>query len=181
MRTRTKHIVAATVAVVGVATAVVLNTPHHIGPAYLYPDPALTPGLVATQDITLLTATNPTYSQTHRLTTQSQKDASCNEYSTNCKVVHEADHFCPLALGCADDIKNLWAQPETNLWNGANYGFHEKDKLETYLVLQMKAGNIAPKDAQDCILKDWVKCYQIYIAKTPSFGSVDSVVDTDDL
>ena len=49
------------------------------------------------------------------------------------------------------------------MWNGQNWGYHEKDKLESFLAIQVKAGNITPKDAQSCILKDWVACSMKYI------------------
>ena len=42
----------------------------------------------------------------------------------------EIDHFFPICAGGSDDITNLWLQPETNVWNGRNYGYHEKDDLE---------------------------------------------------
>lgn len=169
------------IGIAGALGAGITLAPHHIGPAYLYPDATLTPGLVATQDVAVLTAsyTGQTYSMAHRNTTQAQKTQACNEYPDNCKAQHEIDHFCPLALGCADDIKNLWAQPTVNMWQGVNYGFHEKDRLETLLVNKMKAGVITPVDAQNCILKDWVACYQKYGLNKGTFGGVDSLFDPD--
>lgn len=165
----------------GVSYGGILLSPHHIGPAALYPDMTMTPGLVATQDAGVLTAKagGQTYSMAHRNTTDAQKKQVCAEYPVNCKVPHEIDHFCPLALGCADDVKNLWAQPATNIWNGTNYGYHQKDRLETLLVFKMKAGTITPKDAQDCILKDWVACYQKYLVVEPQYGAVDNTGDPD--
>lgn len=179
-----KHIASflAALTITGVTFGVAHLPPSHVGPDYLYPDSKLTPGLVATTDFKELTQTNPTYSQAHRKTTEAMKKQVCDEYPCQGLVI-EIDHFCPLALGCADDARNLWAQPETNLWNGTDYGFHTKDRLEAYLVLQMKAGNISPKDAQDCILSDWVRCYTKYIAARPSFGGIqngDNSVDPDE-
>ncbi len=167
----------------------------------LYPNRALTPGLVATTDFKELTAVSTcgTYSQCHRLTTSSMKSQVCKEYPQNCDGHQEIDHFCPLALGCADDIKNLWAQPEHvgtttvqvsknasyDIGNGEDLGFHTKDKLETYLVSQMKAGKITPSDAQQCILKDWVTCfhkYQSQISKQKVvFGAISEDLDGDEV
>lgn len=140
----------------------------------LYPDKVLTPGLVATTDFTELTAVSScgTYSQCHRKTTSNMKAIVCKEYPTNCTGTQEIDHFCPLALGCADDVKNLWAEPEHVMINGQDFGFHTKDKLETYLVSQMKAGKITPSDAQQCILADWVGCYKKYF-NSQSFGAIN--------
>lgn len=141
----------------------------------LYPDKNLTPGLVATTNVKELTDTKGgTYSQRHRNTTQAQKNQVCKEYPTNCQGAHEIDHYCPLALGCADDVKNLWAQPEHVIVNGQDLGFHTKDKLEFFLYQQMKAGKITPADAQNCILADWVACYgkYFYSNQTNNFGSI---------
>ncbi|HEX4277367.1 MAG TPA: hypothetical protein VHZ74_18550 [Bryobacteraceae bacterium] len=43
------------------------------------------------------------------------------------------DHFIPLWAGGSSDLTNLRFQPETNLWNGRNYGYHEKDDLEVWI------------------------------------------------
>lgn len=178
-----RHIITAgLVAAASVGLVLSSHGPAHVGPAYLYPDPALTPGLVATQDITLLTATNPTYSQSHRNTTEAQKNTVRKEYSkVSCPNSSdcEADHFCPLAIGCADDVKNLWLQPATNLWDGVNYGYHEKDALEAYLARAIKGKIMTPKDAQNCILSDWVACYQGFIANKQSFGGIAPVDNRD--
>lgn len=145
----------------------------------IYPNPQFTPGLVATTDFKELTAVSAcgTYSQCHRKTTNAMKNIVCNEYPQNCTGTDEKDHVIPLALGGADDIKNLWSQPEHVLINGEDWGFHTKDKLETYLVNQMKAGKISPSDAQHCILSNWIACYKTYLSKN-TFGFV--VSDPDD-
>lgn len=165
-------------AIVTVAVAV---SSSHIGPATLYPDSKLTPGAIATQSFAGLTTTAPcgTYSQCHRNTSSAQKTQVEKEYPA-CPSKHEIDHLIPLALGGADDVKNLWCQPEVNAWNGQDFGYHAKDKLETYLVIQMKAGAIAPKDAQQCILSDWVKCYQKYFSNQ-KFGALYVPDDEDDV
>lgn len=163
------HIISSLASTAAITAAlIVTHTSNHVGPANLYPDPKLTPGKVATQSFEVLIAKNrdgQTYSQQNRNTTESQKRQVCAEYPENCKAgIHEIDHFCPLALGCADDVANLWAQPEHAIWNDVDYGYHTKDKLETFLVIQMKAGKISPKAAQDCILSDWVSCYGKYFS-----------------
>lgn len=101
----------------------------------------------------------------------------CKEYVENCKTKVEIDHIVPLALGGADEVKNLWAEPEHLIVGGFDYGFHTKDRLESFLVLQMKEGKISPKDAQNCIISDWVACYQKYLSAQLG-GS--SVPDPDD-
>lgn len=169
-----KHAAALAIAATATAAAVYLTEPHHIGPAALYPDPKLSPGLIATSDFNELTRTTSgcgTYSQCHRATSSSLKEKIRAEYP-NCPQGSEIDHIIPLALGGADQAENLWCQPADNEWNGQNYGYHTKDKLEAFLVVQMKAGKITPKAAQSCIGADWVKCYQQTFGTTPNLGGI---------
>jgi hypothetical protein len=145
----------------------------HVGPPQLYPDPTKTPGVAATliaSDLTKrYTAGCPngksscTYSQLNRDVPASVHTQVYDEYNVaaadrNIKY-GEVDHFYPLCAGGSNDIKNLWDQPADNQWNGENYGYHEKDKLETYVCEQIKAGKLDPKDAYNRIRADWVKFY----------------------
>lgn len=175
-------------AILIIVVAGLLFTPHkalftsqssHIGPANLYPTAQISPGLVATSDFTELTQKSScgTYSQCHRQTTAAQKNIVRAEYP-NCPSPNEIDHIIPLAIGGADDVKNLWCQPALNTWSGQDYGFHTKDKLEAFLAIQVKNGSIAPKDAQDCILADWVSCYQHYFSNIV-IGAAHTVADPD--
>ena len=134
----------------------------HIGPAYLYPNPQLTPGKADTLSFQDLTAryNGQTYSQAHRNVSNTEKNQVCNEYPDNCKVSNEKDHFYPLCAGGSNDITNLWAQPEVNQWKGEDWGFHRKDKLESWICVQIKAGKLDPKDAFQRLTSDWVKFYQ---------------------
>ncbi len=164
---------------VGLTAGLLLHAPN-TGPNNAYPDPHLTPGLVATTDFKELTSIRAcgTYSQCHRKTSSATKRVVCKEYPENCTGTQEIDHFCPLALGCADDIRNLWAEPEHVYVGSEDWGFHTKDALENRLVILMKAGLISPSEAQQCILKDWIACYNKYI-KNGLFGGV-STTDEDD-
>jgi hypothetical protein len=156
-----------------VSGAAVPATATRVGPPQLYPDPSKTPGLADTTSAADLTKrytegcpaakTSCTYSEAHRDVPASVHDQVYDEYSVpandrNIKF-GEVDHFYPLCAGGSNDIKNLWDQPADNEWNGANFGFHEKDKLETYVCTQIKAGKIVPKDAFNRITSDWVKFY----------------------
>jgi SH3 domain-containing protein len=146
---------------------------QHVGPANLYPDPTMTPGLAATLSVDDLKKTytdncpnsksSCTYSQDHRNVPSSVHKKVYDEYNVpqaqrNIKS-GEVDHFYPLCAGGSNDISNLWYQPGLGEWNGKDFGYHTKDKLETYICVQIKAGKLDPKEAYDRITKDWVKFY----------------------
>ncbi len=133
-----------------------------IAPTNLYPDSVKTPGKADTLDFSALTRTysGQTYSQYHRSVSSSEKKNVCAEYTENCKGVVEIDHFYPLCAGGSNDITNLWAEPEHITWNGKDFGFHTKDKLEAYLCIHIKKGDIDPHIAFQKLTSDWVKYYQ---------------------
>jgi uncharacterized protein YgiM (DUF1202 family) len=146
---------------------------QHVGPARLYPDPSLTPGLadsLSVDDLTKIYIDNCpgskpscTYSQNHRYLPASVHQKVYDEYNVpsgqrNIKD-GEVDHFYPLCAGGSNDIKNLWYQPAIRYWNGNDFGYHAKDKLEAYVCLQIQAGQLDPKEAFDRITRDWVKFY----------------------
>lgn len=164
------------------AVSPVATPTNHIAPENLYPDENLTPGKVDTTDIKVLTDRYPcpkslnkatcSYSEAFRYVPISEKDQVCKEYPKNCAVKHEIDHFIPIALGGSNDIKNLWAQPETNFWNGINYGFRQKDQLEVLLIAKVKVGELSPEDADICLVSDWIRCFQKYI-KPENMGLIN--------
>jgi hypothetical protein len=61
--------------------------------------------------------------------------------------------------------RNLWFQPKKNPWNGKNFGFKEKDRLETWICKEVTDGRLTPKIAFDRITADWVEFYQEVQAK----------------
>lgn len=146
---------------------------EHVGPANLYPNSKLTPGKYATLSVDDLTMTYKedcprgketcTYSQSHRQVPKSVHDNVYVEYDVPEDQRNgedgEVDHFYPLCAGGSNDIKNLWYQPAIGDWNGKDFGYHTKDKLEAYICVQIKTGKLAPKEAYDRITKDWVKFY----------------------
>jgi hypothetical protein len=145
----------------------------HVGPDKLYPDPNKTPGCAATLSTSDLkrryTETCPdnkpscTYSQSHRNVPKGVHDLIYDEYNVpdgERNIQHgEVDHFYPLCAGGSNSKKNLWYQPKDNEWNGHNFGFREKDRLESYICAQIKDGKLLPKVAYNRITSDWVKFY----------------------
>ena len=146
---------------------------HHVGPPQLYPNPSLTPGQAETVGLDDLTdrwecpasmhKVDCTYSQAHRSVSKKTHTKVYEEYQIpeskrNAKN-GEVDHFDPLCNGGSNDIENLWYQPAKNMWNGKNFGYHEKDALESWVCTQVKAGKLDPQEAFTKITSDWVKFY----------------------
>jgi uncharacterized protein YgiM (DUF1202 family) len=158
---------------VHVQTSGAVANAQHVGPANLYPNPNMTPGLAATLSVDDLTRTytdncpdskpSCTYSQDHRNVPASVHKKVYDEYNVppdqrNIKD-GEVDHFYPLCAGGSNDISNLWYQPAIGDWNGKDFGYHAKDKLEAYICVQIKANKLTPKEAFDRITEDWVRFY----------------------
>jgi uncharacterized protein YraI len=146
---------------------------QHVGPDRLYPTPSMTPGKPDTLILDDLTKTYTehcpaskatcTYSQSHRDVNTALHKQIYDEYNVpqagrNIKT-GEVDHFYPLCAGGSNDKQNLWYQPAANDWNGKDFGYHAKDKLETYICVQIKAGKLQPQEAYDRMTGDWVKFY----------------------
>jgi hypothetical protein len=108
--------------------------------------------------------TSCTYSQAHHNVPASEHKQVYDEYNVpqpKRNIANgEVDHFYPLCAGGSNDVSNLWYQPITNDWNGQNFGFKEKDRLETYICQEIVAKRMDPKDAYRRLTQDWVKFYQ---------------------
>jgi uncharacterized protein YgiM (DUF1202 family) len=146
---------------------------NHVGPTDLYPDPMKTTGCAATlekNDLTRRWTENCpggkdscTYSQSHRKVLKGERTLIYDEYNVPSAKRNidngEIDHFYPLCAGGSNSASNLWYQPIDNEWNGRNFGFKEKDKLEAWICKEIKSGHLEPQDAFDRLTKDWVKFY----------------------
>jgi hypothetical protein len=133
----------------------------HVGPAQLYPDPSLTTGMADTKSADDLTkrwdcpSGTPaksiskkdgkcTYSVAHRDVGSAEHKQVYDEYKVPASARNaqngEVDHFYPLCAGGSNDIGNLWYQPAQNPWNGANFGYHQKDDLRPDQGRQARSG-----------------------------------------
>ena len=153
-----------------------------VGPAHLYPNPAITPGDAATLNVDDLTREwtdncpnhkpRCTYSQDHRNVPPAVHAAVYDEYAVPIEARNirsgEVDHFWPLCAGGSNDLRNLWYQPAINDWNGENLGYHEKDKLENEVCIEIKAGQLDPNDAFQKMTTDWVAYYHEKFKVTPA-------------
>ena len=141
------------------------------GPANLYPNPQITPG-VTNSDVTQAdidqTICKPGWTATIRPPasyTKNLKETGIIQYGYSDSNLndYEEDHFIPLELGGSPtDPKNLWPEPYNNEVNGKVVGALQKDMVEDFLKKQVCNGTITLKDAQDQISSDW---YRVYLAK----------------
>jgi hypothetical protein len=134
---------------------------------YLLPDPKLTPGVVNPVIIADLSKASHIVNGVeanmcakdfrtgpYRATSESTKKKVCREYgAADCPDPKsgEIDHLVPLEIGGLDSIQNLWWQPAPD--------YHIKDhRVEDKLPKLICSGKIGLKEAQHCIITDWVKC-----------------------
>lgn len=128
---------------------------HHVGPANLYPDPALTPGDVL-PGVTAQQVCVPGYSGGVRSVSSAEKAAVYRRYGIpDVAGKDEVDHFVSLELGGSNDLHNLWPEPYAPA-----PGAHEKDKVEDYLHAQVCKGAMTLAQAQQAIRSDWYAVYQ---------------------
>lgn len=129
--------------------------------ATLLPDPALTPGHVATTD--RATVCERGYSRRVRKVSQATKRAALRAYGID-PDHHgdvEADHLIPISIGGAvDDLRNIWGQRAP--------GYHWKDALEYRAWLAICRGDVDLRYAQRRMAEDWTALYREVFGKDPS-------------
>jgi len=150
-----------------VAQAAAANTPSiqavslapssaEAGPAYVYPNPTLTPGAILTTDASTICA--PGYASAVRDVSTAMKEQVYAEYDVSYPQptgAYEVDHFIPLEIGGSNDITNLWLEPAT-----PTPGFHQKDQFENFEHDQVCDGTISPMEAQSRMASDWYFYWQ---------------------
>ncbi len=120
------------------------------------PDSACTPGAVysnATKDQICQSG----YARDARDVTEPEKDAVYAEYgiTSHGPGEYEVDHLVPLELGGSNDIANLWPEAAS-----PRPGFHEKDRVESYLHEQVCSGAMPLEAAQRDIATNWLSVYE---------------------
>src|SRR6266496_3376506 len=130
------------------------------------PNPALTPGLVASTDPADVCGRvdGLTYSQRHRDTTKKMKaDTYAAYHIDKAGRDFEVDHRVPLCAGGADDAKNLWPQEG---WQHPS--FHDKDRLETFVCRAICITHkMTLAEGQAVFLGDWVACFEKVYGQPP--------------
>jgi len=70
---------------------------------------------------------------------------------------YEVDYLVTPALGGSDDIRNLWPQPYSSVWNA-----RVKDALEDRLREMVCSGTLDLAQAQHEIASNWIEAYKRY-------------------
>lgn len=126
------------------------------------PNPVLTPGVVR-GGLSLQTICTTKWGQDRRAVTAAMKREVFTSYNMSNSVPPcpcEIDHLISRELGGADDVKNLWPQPYTGIWNA-----HMKDRLENRLHKEICAGRMNLLDAQGEIARDWTKLFKKFFGE----------------
>ena len=137
------------------------------GPAYVYPNPSLTPGAVLTTDAT--TICTPGYASSVRNVSIATKKQIYAEYGASYPQsagAYEVDHFIPLEIGGSNDIKNLWLEAAT-----PTPGFHQNDQFENFEHDQVCNGTISAAEAQSRMASDWYFYWQEEVEGTTATAS----------
>jgi len=113
----------------------------------LLPDPACTPGAIATTDLRIVCRTS---TRGRRLVSRDLRRRVFAAYGLppdQPPGAYEVDHLIPLELGGSNDVANLW--PE------AAPAFHDKDRIEDALHHRVCSGRTALEAAQRMMASDW--------------------------
>ena len=132
------------------------------------PNPVLTPGVARTANPADVcsTADHKISTGDVRNVTSAAKNQVYKSYGLTgnntgyCSVARgcEVDHLISLELGGSNDIKNLWPQPYTGVWNASM-----KDALENRLHAMVCKKQISLPDAQHAIASDWKGAWVKYV------------------
>lgn len=120
-------------------------------PAGYLPDSSCTPGAVF-QNATTAAICTSGYSASVRNVPDSVKKQVYAEYGITNRSTgeYEVDHLISLELGGSNDISNLFPEPAE-----PRPGFHEKDKVENWLHIEVCSGKMTLLEAQTIISKNW--------------------------
>jgi hypothetical protein len=115
------------------------------------PDPDATPGVIrplSTEQICRIK-----WGKDERHVTPKMKREVCAAYGESAADCpgkkFEIDHLVSRELGGADEVKNLWPEPEPDA--------HVKDVVENRLHKQVCAGQMSLADAQKLLRTDWTE------------------------
>ena len=133
----------------------------------LYPDQAMTPGVVDPSVTTAMICAKGGYTNIAgvRHVTAATKRKVLQEYGYTADWGStEVDHRLPLILGGSNDIHNLWAESYLT----AELNAHRKDHAEVATWHAVCEGKITLPEAQALFLGDWVDAYTRFVGPLPT-------------
>jgi hypothetical protein len=126
------------------------------GDLRLLPDPGITPG--ATREVALadLCAADD---EVVRSVPSSLQERIFQEYGIRGvpATEFEVDYLITPGLGGSDDVRNLWPEPHSAVWNS-----YMKDQLEDRLHHMVCERKISLNEAQREIASNWIEAYKKY-------------------
>jgi hypothetical protein len=139
-----------------------VEMPERIPRPPTLPDLKLTPGKVSA-GWTLADTKAAGGTQGHRNVSDSLKKQVWERYGYDKTIgpyedhasEYEIDHRCPVCLGGASVVENLWPQPYDGPFNA-----HMKDKLEVHVRAEVIVGTLTLKQGQDIFFGDWIDAYR---------------------
>jgi hypothetical protein len=119
------------------------------------PNPILTPGVVAsTNKAEVCEKSYPSRSRNVTTSTKNKVYKAYNVDKEQCSGGCKIDHLIPLSIGGANDQQNLWPHEY-----GAERNVFSKTRLEVRLRKEVCTNDMPIEEAQECIRKDWTKCF----------------------
>jgi hypothetical protein len=142
------------------------DRPAELVGAGVLPRQDLTPGAYFA-DVTIDDVRKDGFSATVRDVTEAEKRKVFELYGLDYereRSKREADHVIELAVGGANDIRNIWPQQLHLNYHGRDMGAIEKDKLEKKVLAAVRAGKMSLHEAQAGLAGDWTVLYRKMVA-----------------
>ncbi len=123
----------------------------------LLPDPGFTPG--ATRQVALADLCAADDDEVVRNVPSSLQEKIFQEYGIHGAPAteFEVDYLITPGLGGSDDVRNLWPEPHSSVWNS-----YVKDQLEDRLHHMVCERKISLNEAQREIASNWIEAYKKY-------------------
>lgn len=113
----------------------------------LLPDPACTPGAIATTDLPVVCRTSTRGRRHVSRDVRRHVFVAYGLSPDQPQGAYEIDHLIPLELGGSNTLANLWPQPAP--------AFHDKDRAEDTLHNRVCSGKMTLDEAQRMMATDW--------------------------
>lgn len=149
---------AACLCAIGLATLLYLSVGvgRNGGVVFAAPRPSLTPGAVVLFSKEQVCSTDRANNRAVPVALRRRVFEAYGISNADAQA-YEVDYLVTPALGGSDDIRNLWPQSYSTVWNA-----HVKDALEDHLRDMVCAGELDLPTAQHDLAQDWIAAYKKY-------------------